>query len=61
MPADYNPEPLQVMETNLVDTTIPDMDNELSVLKSDYTSLGLDTSTLKIPKLLALQLDPKES
>ena len=50
--ANYNPEPLQVIETNPVDTTIPNMDNELSVLKPDYTNLGLDTSTLETPKTL---------
>ena len=47
MPADYNPEPLQVIETDPVDTTMPNMDIELSVLKPDYTNLGLDTFTLK--------------
>ena len=61
MPADYNPEPLQVIETYPVDTTIPNMDNELSVLKPDYTILELNTSTWRLPRLLVLQLDPKEN
>ena len=47
MPADYNSEPLQVIQTDPVNTIIPNMDNELAVYKPDYINLGFNTSTLK--------------
>ena len=52
MPADYNPELMQVIEADPEETIMPNMDNEVSVLKPNYTNLGLDTSTLETPKTL---------
>ena len=50
MPVDYNPEPLQTTKEIDLNPSMPNMDNESSILKPDYINLGLDTSALETPK-----------